>query len=150
MLEWMHDSFVVEKLRGDFATKTMEDCATFIANSISEKNIHLAIADDHDEYMGTVSLKNIIENTAEFAIVVHRDAMGKEYSIWAMREIFRKGFEEYNIESIYWCVDPNNARALRFYDKNDFQRVKSDDIKIENAYTIEQIERYIWYQVKRN
>ena len=30
MLEWMHDENVVEKLRGKFKEKTIEDCKSFI------------------------------------------------------------------------------------------------------------------------
>lgn len=147
MLEWMHDSFVVEKLQTDFAKKTMSDCKTFIANSQDNENIHLAITDDHDEYMGTVSLKHITEDTAEFAITVHKDAMGKGYSIWAMNEILKKGFTEYKVAKIYWCVAQDNARALRFYDKNDFPRIDSEKVKIAGGYTQEKIKEYVWYQV---
>ena len=82
MLEWMHDPFVVEKLQANFAAKTMDDCISFIENSEDAENVHLAITDDDDLYMGTVSLKHITDDNAEFAITVHRDAMGNGYSIW--------------------------------------------------------------------
>lgn len=147
MLEWMHDPFVVEKMQTDFLSKTMEDCRSFILNSKDKNNIHLAIADDDNRYMGTVSLKHLSETNAEFAITVRRDAMGKGYSIWAMREIIRRGFEEYGLTDIYWCVAPDNARALRFYDKNAFPRVPIDAIKNMEGYTKEQIDDYVWYQV---
>ena len=44
----------------------------------------MAITDDNDEYMGTVSLKNInyTDSFAEFAITVRRTAMGKFRFIW--------------------------------------------------------------------
>ena len=62
MLEWMHDDSVVKELQANFAEKTIEDCNQFIlAAEDQTHNIHLAIADDYDEYMGTVSLKNINE-----------------------------------------------------------------------------------------
>ena len=80
MLEWMHDPFVVEKLQTNFINKTIEDCIAFINNSQNDENIHLAIVDDNNQYMGTVSLKHITANTAEFAITVHRDVMGKGYA----------------------------------------------------------------------
>ena len=70
MLEWMHDENVVEKLRGNFKEKTLEDAEKFILASMNKKeNIHLAIVSDEDEYMGTVSLKSIdrSNNSAEFA-----------------------------------------------------------------------------------
>lgn len=149
MLEWMHDPFVVEKLQANFAAKTMDDCISFIENSEDAENVHLAITDDDDLYMGTVSLKHITDDNAEFAITVHRDAMGNGYSIWAMKQIIKKGFEEYHLKNIYWCVAKDNARAIRFYDKNGFPRVESSKISIAGGYTEEQIREYVWYQIMR-
>lgn len=149
MLEWMRDSYVVEKLQTDFIHKTIEDCYSFIESSQSETDIHLAIVDDSDQYMGTVSLKHITKDAAEFAIVICKDAMGKGYSIWAMREIIKIGFEKYGVEDIYWCVAADNLRALSFYDKNHFQRVDNYRIKIAGGYTKKQIDSYIWYQVSK-
>ena len=87
MLAWMHDESVVSNLRGNFAAKTIDDCIEFITHSITEENIHLAIASDTDEYMGTVSLKNIENGSAEFAITVRAEAMGHGYSWFGMEEI---------------------------------------------------------------
>lgn len=147
MLAWMHDNSVVEKLQTNFAAKTIDDCKAFIANSRDNENIHLAITDEDNLYMGTVSLKHITEDTAEFAITVCKDARGHGYSIWAMRKIIKKGFEEYGVKDIYWCVATDNLRALRFYDKNNFPRVPVEQIKIVGGYTKEHIEAYVWYQV---
>ena len=58
--------------------KTLEDCFEFIKTSSDESdNIHYAIVDDMDNYMGTVSLKNVSNDNAEFAIVLHSKAIGK-------------------------------------------------------------------------
>ena len=147
MLAWMHDPFVVEKFHTVFTSKTIEDCNSFIQDSCDSENIHLAITDDQDEYMGTVSLKHITEETAEFAIVVRRNAMGKGYAIWAMKEILKIGFEEYGLQTIYWCVARDNTRALRFYDKNGFERVCPANLRFAEGYTEKEIQDYIWYQV---
>lgn len=147
MLAWMHDKSVVEKLQTDFENKSLEDCRTFIANSQDNNNIHLAIVDEQDTYMGTVSLKHIAGDTAEFAIAVRKEAMGKGYSIWAMKEIIRIAFEKYGVNAVYWCVAKDNLRALRFYDKNKFPRVDKGEVKIAGGYEQEQINSYIWYQV---
>lgn len=150
MLEWMHDKSVVEDLRTDFAKKTMEDCVRFIENSWKdEENYNLAIADASDTYMGTVSLKNIRQKTAEFGITIRSCAMGKGYSLEAMRRILTYGFEEKNLDQIYWCVATENKRALRFYDKNGFQRVDAGVLDEIEGYTQEQIDAYVWYLVKR-
>lgn len=153
MLEWMHDRSVVKDLQADFAKKTIDDCEAFIENSLTDtQNLHLAIVDEKDEYMGTVSLKHIKGISAEFGITIRSCAMGKGYSQWAMEEIFRRGAEELQIEKVYWCVNPRNERALRFYDKNGYQRIEALESSIESMlmqeeiYTGEQIKTYVWYQ----
>ena len=123
MLEWMHDHDVVGKLRGNFKDKTLADAESFILRSLhDDNNIHLAIVSDEGEYMGTVSLKSIdrTKNSAEFAITVRKKAMGRGYSWWGMEEIIRLAFEQYELESVYWCVSRTNERAVRFYDKHNF------------------------------
>ena len=145
MLEWMHDISVVEKLQTNFMDKTIDDCVTFINHSRDNNNLHLAIADDDDIYMGTVSLKNINNGAAEFAITVHKEAMGKGFSSWAMKKILMKGFNELNLKYIYWCVAKDNLRAIKFYDKNKYTRVSAEDINITGGYSKEQINDYIWY-----
>ncbi len=149
MYDWMHDTSVVEKMQTDFRSKTMEDCNAFIANSYTQQNRHMAIVDDNDIYMGTVSLKHITDQTAEFAITICKDAMGKGYSSWAMKEIIRIAFEQYNINTIYWCVAPDNIRALKFYDKNGYKRVTMGKIEYVDGYTQEQRRQYIWYKITK-
>lgn len=148
MLEWMHDPFVVANMRTNFLDRTTDDCLKFI-NTKDDKNLHLAIASDDDEYIGTVSLKNIKNDSAEFGITIRKCAMGKGYSIFAMNEMLAYGFDTLRLKYIYWCVDPENSRALRFYDKNGFVRVPSTQIKAKLNYSREQIENYIWYQANR-
>ncbi len=150
MIEWMHDPFVVEKLRTDFSRKTKEDCLSFIENSRNDKNFNLAITDDDDVYMGTVSLKHITSRSAEFAITVHRDAMGKGYALWAMKEMLDLGFKEYHINEIYWCVAKDNLRALKFYDKNGFGRIGYEELSISDDYSLSQIKSYVWYRITAN
>lgn len=143
MLEWMHDDTVVHDLRTDFGQKKLEDCISFIeqSNMISD-SLNLAIVDDDDEYMGTVSLKHITLESAEFGITVRKCAMGKGYSDFGMKEIIRIGFEQYSLKSIFWCVDPNNARAIRFYDKHGYERCSAPDT---DYYTLEEKEAFVWY-----
>ena len=152
MLEWMHDPSVVENLRTDFMSKTIEDCERFILTSNDDQSINLAIVDETDQYQGTVSLRDIEGGAAEFAITVRASAMGKGYSKWAMDEIMRKGFDELGLTLIYWCVSPDNKRAIRFYDKNGFKRVSSDQIEDyvkDSGYTTEQVHTYVWYAINR-
>lgn len=149
MLEWMHDPSVVEHLHANFLSKTEEDCKRFIANSrTDEANLHLAIADGADVYQGTVSLKDIHNGTAEFAITIRASAMGKGVSAAAMKEIIRIGFEEKGLNSVFWCVSPENKRAVRFYDKNGYVRVPPERLPIR-GYGDEMIRSLLWYLVTK-
>lgn len=146
MLEWMHEKSVVKDLRTNFLEKTMENCEDFIKSSWNDKrNWNKAIVDEKDVYMGTVSLKNIKDNSAEFGITVRTAAMGKGYSAYAMKEALRIGFEDMGINKIYWCVSEDNKRALRFYDKNGYERVDVSLLDMIEGYTEEQKKSYVWY-----
>ena len=145
MLEWMHDKSVTAMLRDDFTSKTIEDCKAFIKSSISESNIHLAIVSDTDEYMGTVSLKNIEEGSAEFAITIRTKAMRRGYSWFGMRSIIEKAFDELGLESVYWCVSRKNERAVRFYDKHNFHEIVDIPQKILDRY--KGVENLKWYSI---
>lgn len=145
MLEWMHDESVVHDLRTDFASKTIKDCIFFIVSSQnSNSDLHLAIADEKNEYMGTVSLKHISNHTAEFGITVRKCAMGKGYSHFAMKEILKYGKERLDINFIYWCVAPNNYRAVRFYDKHGYRRIQTPEEA--QSYTEKEKSELIWYK----
>lgn len=147
MLEWMHDENVVGELHTNFAEKTLEDCQNFIkVSKQSQENMHMAIVDDDDIYMGTVSLKHINKNKgiAEFAITVRRKAMAHGYAAFGMTEILKKGFGELGLRNIYWCVSKKNVRAVRFYDKNGYKRTKSVPECMLNLYKPENENMY-WY-----
>ena len=148
MLEWMHDESVVEFMGANFAEKTLRDCKKFIEwAQNNDEDLHLAIVDDADEYMGTVSLKHINkeEKIAEFAITVRKKTMGKGYSAYGMKEILNMGIKELGLSKIYWCVSANNKRAVRFYDKNSYNRTVDVPDIIKKAYTEEQLSGFIWY-----
>lgn len=148
MLEWMHDDSVTNGLRTDFSKFTIEDCKKFIRCSKDKSyNAHYAIVSDEDEYMGTVSLKKINMEAlcAEFAITIRKFAMGRGYSWYGMMEIIRIGFEEYGLETIYWCVSKTNTRAVRFYDKHHFHEVVDIPSPILDEY--KEIGDLKWYSV---
>lgn len=150
MLEWMHDESIISGLqREKFMNKTLQDCEDFIYSCQEDSNnLHLAIVDDDDDYMGTVSLKNITQSDAEFAITVRSIAQGKGFAQFGMKEIIRIGNEEMNLRNIYWCVRRDNPRAIRFYDKNNYKRM---DVRRANTfvgggvYTTIQMENFYWY-----
>lgn len=155
MLEWMHDDSVVHDLYKNFLKFNIEDCENFINKAaILRNNYHLAIVGENDEYMGTVSLKNIdmTVGIAEFGIVVRKCAMGKGYSSFAMKEMLHKGFTELGLKRIFWCVSPRNDRALRFYDKNGYGRcnILNSGIDINKCgYNENEMSEFVWYSVKK-
>ena len=110
----------------------------------------MAIVNDEDEYMGTVSLKHIHDGAAEFGIAVRRCATGKGFSAFGMKKILECGVDELGLNNIFWCVDPVNARAVRFYDKNGYERVASDSLDLDGlGYEEDEISRYVWYSYRR-
>lgn len=94
----------------------------------SETEQHYAIASDEDELMGTVSLCNIDrdEGTAEFVIAVRPLAHGKGYAQLGMMETLDRAFLSMHLNSVYWCVDADNARAVRFFEKHGFNTLDED------------------------
>lgn len=146
MLEWMHDKNVIVGLRSGFASKTINDAEDFIKSSWNEKNcVNRAIVSDADEYMGTVSLKNIEEGSAEFAIAVRSKAMGHGYAWYGMESIIEMAFEEFNLKSVYWCVFRENTRAVRFYDKHNFHEAFDIPKKVLSRYN--EASKLKWYSV---
>ncbi len=149
MLEWMHDNDVVKDLSGNFATKQLDDCIRFIeqAQDTSE-DLNLAVVDDFDEYMGTISLKHIDQanSHAEFAVAIRSKAMGQGFSGYGMKEIIRLGHEQYGLASIYWCVGDYNKRAVKFYDKNGYKRTTDVPAGLKANYSKEQLDNFYWYK----
>lgn len=144
MLEWMHDADLTKYLRIDFSKKTLEECISFIENA---SDGHFAIADNSDEYLGTVSLKNIQNGSAEFAIVIRRKVFGTGIAKDAMVEIIDYGFNNLGLKRIYWCVNPANMRALHFYEKQNYNRASAETIPKTLGYSKSEIETYVWYQI---
>ena len=89
MLEWMHDKDTILNFRFPFEQATLESVTKFIDNSFSNRNKHFAIVNEFDEYVGTVSLKNISEEnrSAEYAIVVRRIVRGTGEAALATKDI---------------------------------------------------------------
>lgn len=146
MLGWMHDDNVVHFMGTNFAEKTIDDCRNFIKSSWNdENNLNLAVVNDNDRYMGTVSLKHInsTNRTAEFAITVCADAMGKGYSKYGMQKILEMGIKDLKLERIYWCVSKLNERAVKFYDKCGYKRICNIPNYIKEPYG--QNDNLIWY-----
>lgn len=148
MLEWMHDTSVVEHLHADFRSKTLQDCQHFIQASQDIRNdLHFAVVDASDAYMGTVSLKNIDrkDGTAEFGICMHPAGTGKGLSKAAMAEILAYGYQTLGLKTVYWCVSAQNLRANRFYQKNGYRLAEEVPARIQGIYQGFEPGELIWY-----
>ena len=124
MLEWMKDSSIACFFRFDAMHMTVTDCETFIeCVQNDKKSIHLAIVDSNDEYLGTISLKNIDteKKEAEYAISTRKKAHGTGAALIATQKILRIAFEELGLTRVYLNVLQENKRANSFYKKVGFQ-----------------------------
>lgn len=143
MLEWLMNEKIRENFRFNYSKISMSSVEDFIRNSISEENKHYAIVNENDEYMGTVSLKkiNFVPDTAEIAIVLRENAMGKGYGKTAIQDVLKIAFNELNLNKVYLNVFRNNKRAIKLYEKigfnleNNFQDFQvSEDIGLDIVY----------------
>ncbi|MBR4586766.1 MAG: WxcM-like domain-containing protein [Lachnospiraceae bacterium] len=62
-----------------------------------------------------------------------------------MRSIIEKAFDELGLESVYWCVSKENARALRFYDKHCFHEIVDIPQNVLERY--KGVDNLKWYSV---
>lgn len=127
MLEWMHDPEIQKCFQAPMGDRTIEDVRNFIQSSSiaweDGKSIHYAIADEMDEYMGTISLKELDMHAgkAEYAISLRKSAQGKGIATQATMELLRLAFEEYDLKRVYLNVLADNEKAIRLYEKCGFQ-----------------------------
>lgn len=121
MLDWMKNPDIYQYMQYDPIQQNLEKCRAFIRNSwTDEDNLHYAITNEQQEYLGTVSLKNIDRknSNAELAIVLCPKAMGKGIAATAFHAIIHKAFEEQKLNKVYLYVRSDNERAVSFYRKN--------------------------------
>lgn len=99
MFEWMQDPEITCNFRANFGAMTEKDVTEFVNNSFTDENQNFAIVDEHDEYMGTISLKHIsrIDKNAEYAIVTRSKAHGTGLAYKATKEIIKYAFEELSL-----------------------------------------------------
>lgn len=123
MLEWMRDKDISQYFRFDTDKVTEESIADFIRSANeSEHDRHYAIVNDDDEYLGTISLKNIDTNNknAEYAIALRSCAIGSGAAAWATQSIIKEAFTTLGLHKVYLNVLAYNTRAIRFYEKMGF------------------------------
>lgn len=146
MIEWMHDDTVNCNFRYPFKEMTLERVNEFIKGSFDEDNQHFAIVDENDEYLGTISLKNISHNdkNAEYAIVTRKKAQGTGVAKKATQELMEYAFKELGLHKVYLNVLEENIRARRFYEKCGFEKegTAKDAVRISGEY-----KSLVWYGI---
>lgn len=126
MLEWMKDTEINKNFRFSIDNKNLQNVLDFIRGAEivpSEGNsVHYAIADEADEYLGTISLKNfnMVDKNAEYAISLRAKAQGKGIASQATTTLLKIAFEDLNLERVYLNVLSDNKRAIRLYEKIGF------------------------------
>ena len=138
MMEWMQDPGITCNFRANFGAMTEKDVIEFVNNSFTDENKNFAIVDEHDEYMGTISLKHIsdTDKNAEYAIVTRRKAHGTGLAYEATKEIIKYAFEELGLHRVSLNVLEENKRANRFYEKVGFTYEGKfiDHLFLDNTY----------------
>lgn len=144
MLEWMHEKDINRAFRQPFGRFTAMDAVRFIDNSFTDKNRHFAVINESDEYLGTVSLKNIsqADRSAEYAIIVRSAARGTGVARLATENILNYAFNVLRLHRVYLNVLAQNERARHFYTKCGFvyEGTSKDAILLNGRY-----ESLAWY-----
>ena len=149
MLEWMHSKETKEIFEKDFNSLTKEQVLEFI-NKSSELNneLHYACVDNNDNYLGTISLKDIDNENkkAELAISFRKKAQGIGAASFAMNEILKKAFNELNLNKVYLNVLETNKRAIAFYEKTGFRKFIGSKKQVlkNNEY-----QNLVWYEIEK-
>jgi len=124
ILEWLKDRDVTRFFRFNTENATIDSVQKFINDSHNNKDsIHLAIvASKDDEYLGTVSLKEIDRDakTAEYAISLRKKAQGKGYGHEATIKILDYAFTRLDLERVYLNVLSDNEKAIKLYKQIGF------------------------------
>lgn len=150
MLEWMHSDLAKRIFEKDFNKFTRDDVINFVKNAnSSDTEFNYACVDNNDEYLGTVSLKNVDykNKNAEFAISFREKAHGSGAATYATKAILKKAFEELDLENVYLDVLDINKRANAFYNKFGFIQVnnveKDNIVKDGHSYKL------LWYNMSK-
>lgn len=130
--------------RFPFSKNNLEE---FIKDSWgNSKSVNWAIADEHDEYVGTISLKNInyIDRNAEYAIVIRKKYWGQSFAYEATKSIIEYGFNKLNLHKIYLNVLSSNQRANKFYQRFGFAE---EAVFKQHMFINGQYENLHWYSL---
>lgn len=150
MYEWMTDEDIVSNFRFFGSEIELKNIEQYVLNAQKDnENLHFAIVEDNDEYLGTISLKNVdmIDKNAEYAIVLRKKAIGKGVAKKATELVLEYAFDTIGLNKVYFNVLKNNKRAIRFYEKLGFkfEGEFKDHFFIKGKY-----ETILWYRMLKD
>ncbi len=134
MLECMTDPEITRFFRFDASKISLESCLDYIGRAQDDPNtLHFAIADEADEYLGTISLKDVDldKKQAEYAVSTRKKAHGTGAALEATRLILQYAFDTLGLERVYLNVLAENGRANAFYRKAGFRFLKTEPEALE-------------------
>lgn len=146
MLEWMTDPSITRFFRFNASDMNLEKCLTFIRGAGESQDCrHYAIVNEADEYLGTISLKEIHDGSAEYAISTRSCAHGTGAAMKATRQLLDIAFDELGLQRVYLNVLAENGRANAFYQKAGFRFTHTE----ENALEIRgEMKDLNWYEIR--
>ena len=147
MLEWMTDPAITRFFRFDAAEMSLEKCLAFICGAGEQQDCrHYAIVNEADEYLGTISLKEIAGGSAEYAISTRACAHGTGAAMAATQMLLSIAFGELGLRRVYLNVLEENGRANAFYQKAGFHFTHKE----ENALVLRGASKNLnWYEIKK-
>ncbi len=125
ILEWMKDDQLNQYFRFNPESITEQTVEDFVKNSFSTTSKNYAVVlEQDDEYLGTISLKEINEKDkhAEYAVAFRKKAIGKGIARTATTELLKKAFIELSLNKVYLNVYSDNIRAAKLYEKCGFRK----------------------------
>ena len=117
MLAWLHEPAVRRYLEGGKESISLAEVEQFILSSrITEGDLHWAVADEKDVFLGMVSLKNIdfTRGQAEFSIGLCASAQGQGYASKAADGLLHHVFCALGLDRIYMYTRPENGATCAF------------------------------------
>lgn len=148
ILDWMNDEDIMKNFRINKKNCNMDSVLKFINDSYNDENIHFAISDLSNQYIGTISLKNInlVNMNAEYAIVLKKEFHGKGIAKQASKLILKFGFEDLKLEKIYLNVLSKNERAIELYKSLGFNYEGTFKKHVKIKFKLEDIN---WFAMQR-
>ena len=150
MLEWMNDPEIMKNFRFSSKGRDKEQVLHFIRTATTQivdgQSMHFAVVDDNDEYLGTISLKEVdlVAKNAEYAISLRKRAQGKGIGTEATQKLLKLAFEEFDLERVYLNVLSENRRAMALYEKCGF--VYEGEFR-KHLFLAEEYKSLKWYSM---